>query len=76
MTTNNLTKLGEEIEKDEELFNFVQKTGNTIANVIEQMLLGNWIDDEGHLVSLNRAMLDLKGTLETAIGLNTKYYGA
>lgn len=41
----------------------VTETGNRIAAVIDQMLKGNWVDDMGHNVVDNVAMLDMRYAL-------------
>ena len=44
----------------------MEALGDAAADVIEQMLKGHWVDDHGHDVSLNMAMLDLKNALRIA----------
>lgn len=51
----------------EELKDLLQNTGDDIANVLEQLTRGNWVDSEGHPVKNNVAMIQLITTL-TRIG--------
>ena len=46
----------------------LQKTGDSIADMFEQMIKGNWRDDHGHNVKLNVSMITLTAVL-TAIGM-------
>jgi len=43
------------------------KLGDVIADVFEQMILGNWIDEHGHKVFQNTALIILKDCLSEAI---------
>ncbi len=60
--------------QQKDLFDFVQQSGNSISDVIDQMLKEGWIDDHGHKVGANIKMLALKDTLERAIEINKLYY--
>lgn len=63
-------------QQHKDLYDFLQSSGNAISDVFDQMLKGGWVDEEGHLVPLNKAMLNLKDVLENAIELNKRYYNA
>lgn len=45
----------------------IVELGNAATDVFEQMLKGNWRDDHGHDVRLNKAMCDLKAAVERAM---------
>ena len=46
-----------------ELETLLQETGNSIADLFEQYLKGNWKDDHDHDVGMNISMVKLKKTL-------------
>ena len=56
----------------EELVDLLQKTGDGIADLFEQYMKGNWVDDHGHDVGMNRAMQDLKVVLVDLMGYRWK----
>lgn len=41
----------------------MQDTGDAIADVLNQMLKGDWHDDHGHAVKMNAQMLHLRDVL-------------
>ncbi len=53
------------------LENAVQQMGDRVADMFEQMNKGNWIDDHGHDVRMNRAMMDLLGTMNAVMRFRT-----
>ena len=59
----------------EELDTLLRSTGNNIADMFEQLLLGNWVDDNGHNVQLNQQMVNLKGTVINIMEFRDKYLG-
>jgi hypothetical protein len=54
----------EKIEVDKkELTSLLQETGDSIADLFEQYLKGNWKDDHNHDVGMNTSMIKLKKIL-------------
>jgi hypothetical protein len=51
----------------------LQATGDAIADAFEQMLRGNWVDDLGHSVKTNNAMLALRLSLIRMMEFRTKH---
>ncbi len=51
------------------MWDLIAETGDAIADVFEQLLRGNWVDDHGHRVNQNSAMAILKDRLNDAIAL-------
>lgn len=42
----------------------LQRTGDAICYLFEQMRKGEWVDSEGHPVHLNAAMIGMKDVLQ------------
>ena len=55
-----------------EMWDLIQKTGDAIANMFEQMLRGKWRDDNGHDVQMNAQMLELAMAIKAAVRLRAK----
>lgn len=53
----------------------IQAMGDSIAEAIDQMLKGNWVDDHGHDVKLNQAMVTMKEELGKTILFRTQVLG-
>ena len=54
-------------------YSLVESFGDAIANLFEQMNRGNWVDDHGNFVSMNREMLALQPIMRKAMDARTKY---
>lgn len=50
---------------EDELKSLLQKTGDGIAAVFEQMLRGNWRDDFGNRVTNNTAMVNMTEVMKS-----------
>ena len=61
------------IDMEAALKPLLQKTGDSIADMLEQMLKGNWRDDHGHDVKMNATMITLKVVL-IALGMFREEY--
>jgi hypothetical protein len=59
-------------EKDTESWKLVVRFGDAAAEVIAQMLRGHWMDDHGHKVTGNTAMIELRDCLNAASHLRDK----
>lgn len=57
---------GECLKEIHDLHALVLSMGDAIADVITQMLKGNWVDDHGHPVTNNVAMIALGNSLNGA----------
>jgi len=53
----------------DEILNLV---GDKVCDVFEQMEKGNWIDDHGHQVKMNVAMIDLLDAMTKACAYRQK----
>lgn len=61
-----------------ELTSLLQETGDSIADLFEQYLKGNWKDDHNHDVGMNTSMIKLKKILVELVVyryLNLNYSG-
>ena len=58
---------------EKELKELLQNTGDNIIGVFQQMLRGGWVDDLGHDVQLNVAMLKMQDTLQDIMKFRRKY---
>jgi len=56
----------------EELLSF---TGDAITEVFDQLLKGNWKDDLGHPITLNRAMCNLKPVVIAIMRFRQEHLG-
>ncbi len=45
----------------------IGKLGDGVANMFEQLIHGNWVDDHGHKVTMNAAMIALKEQMEATM---------
>jgi hypothetical protein len=45
----------------------IERFGTAVTDMFEQMERGDWVDDHGHRVRMNKAMLDLIPVVEDAI---------
>lgn len=52
-----------------QIYDVFQQFGDKATDVFEQMERGSWIDDTGHEVHLNKAMIELKEVVIAAIEL-------
>lgn len=52
-----------------EMYELIEQFGNKTADVLEQMIRGQWVDELDHKVAHNTAMIELKETLDKAISL-------
>lgn len=57
----------------QELEELLQNTGDGIANLFTQLMKGNWVDDHGHDVKLNKAMVDMKKVIVDIMKFREKY---
>jgi len=48
-------------------YDLIERFGRGVTDVFEQMQKGSWIDDHGHRVEMNKAMLDLLPVVQAAI---------
>ena len=48
------------------------RLGGAVADMFEQLMRGNWRDDHGHDVVLNKQMLDLMAALRHAIDVRAE----
>lgn len=62
-------------EKLEAVENQLQILGDAIADVFEQLVKGNWMDDIGHHVSNNAAMIGLADAMESTIKMRNEVLG-
>lgn len=62
-------------EKDSEAYFLVKRFGDAAADVIVQMLRGEWVDNEGHKVTRNTAMIELRDALNAASDFRDKVEG-
>lgn len=62
-------------EKDSEAYFLVRRFGDAAADVIVQMLRGEWVDSEGHKVTRNTAMIELRDVLNAASDFRDKVEG-
>lgn len=53
----------------------LQGVGDSISDVIEQMMRGSWRDDHGHFVMDNVAMVNLAGQLRKMMKFRTDNFG-
>ncbi len=65
-----MSKMKSQQEAAKELHAMVWKFGDAATDVFEQMLKGNWKDDQGHDVKMNQAMFVLADVVKSAIALN------
>lgn len=62
----------EKLERTEEQ---LQKLGDAVIAMFDQMIKGNWVDDHGHVVKLNRAMNNLAATVRDTMRFRTDVLG-
>lgn len=60
----------------EDMYDVIGELGDAIADMFEQMINGNWIDDHGHDLVLNQQMISLQRPIQKAIDLRKKINGA
>jgi hypothetical protein len=52
-----------------EMFELIEKFGDAVSDMFEQMVRGHWVDDHGHDVRLNSKMAALKPLVIRSMGL-------
>lgn len=62
-------------KEDSEAYALIHRFGDAAADVIVQMLRGEWVDNEGHKVTRNTAMIELKDCLNAASNFRDKVEG-
>lgn len=60
-------------EEKKDLTVLLQNTGDSVAYLFEQLTKGSWVDDNGHDVRLNMAMLGMQKVLIDIMEFRTKY---
>jgi hypothetical protein len=61
-------------ELEQDLTKLLQDTGDRIVGVLDQMIIGGWVDDNGHFVYQNREMQRLADQLTPIMDFRTKYF--
>jgi hypothetical protein len=59
-----------------DMWDLIEEFGSRVTDMFEQLIRGNWTDDQGHAVAMNAAMLALKKPVADAIALRAKATGA
>ena len=62
-------------EQREELLVLLQGAGDAMADTLEQLLKGNWMDDHGHPVGKNQCMYSMAWSLKGLIKFRSDYLG-
>lgn len=62
------TELEQSLIREAALVEEVEHLGDSVTDVFEQMIKGNWTDDHQHGVELNLAMINLKEAVKVTIG--------
>lgn len=62
-------------EKLEAAQNQLQILGDAVVSVFEQLLKGNWIDDTGHDVAGNFAIVSLADAMKSTIKMRANVLG-
>lgn len=65
----------DDAEKLEAAENQLEILGDAVASVFEQLVKGNWMDDNGHHVSNNSAMISLADAMESTIKMRADVLG-
>lgn len=63
-----ISDLGDAHKEIERLEDLVTSLRQTSSFVLEQLEMGNWIDDHGHRVEMNQAIQELRLALSAAEG--------
>jgi len=58
---------------NEDLEPLLQNVGDAVADLFEQLVKGNWTDDQGHAVTGNAAMQNMKNVLVAIARFRTKH---
>lgn len=60
---------------EKELETLLQNTGDGIAAMFEQMIKGDWTDDNGHKVAMNVQMQNMKTVLRDIMKFRNEHMG-
>ena len=58
-----------------DMYSLITEFGDAVTDVFEQMMNGNWVDDNGHDIRRNKQMMDLMPLIQKAIIVRTKVMG-